>query len=300
VRRSEMAANIAGEPAGDAARAATTVAQMMPYALPAVTFLYLKLFRHWPGQMVVLPVCGALIGGAALRAVVLRLLTDGGSARGLTGVALSLPTVVAHGHCGACGYRVADVPCGTDGFHTCAECGAEWHRERMVSAGLTPTDRVAALRRTASLSRQGDSGWFDDRGVGLSAAYRWPRGLLRSVTPPHAADARTELNRRLGLAVRIFVACVWAVAAGLWTVFAVAWGRRSATTGELAGWGIGLAVMAGVVHILARMARMQAPDVRATVLMHGLCPSCWTVIRGSRVEFDGCVTCTGCRAAWRM
>jgi len=135
--------------------------------------------------------------------------------------------------------------------------------------------------------------------VGLTAPYRWPKGVLRSVTPPHAAGARAELNRRLGLAARIFIGCVWAAAAGMWLLIVVARARGAATTGEVVGWGVALAVMAGMVHVLARLARMQPGDVRAVVLRHRLCPSCWTELNGRRVEFDGCVTCRECRAAWR-
>lgn len=295
LRRSEMVANISGSPAGEGEWLLGVIINAMPIVLPAAAFAYFYLFQRWPAQVTFGPVFGALLVGAIVRAIVLRM------TRPLAGVRLSLPSVLAYGHCGACGYQVANTPCSADGFHTCPECGAEWHHDRMVFAGHTPTETLGALRKASSLSRQSDTGWVDDRGVALSTPYRWPRGIFRSVTPPHAAGARAELSRRLGRAALIFISVVWVLAGLLSMVFIPSPTLR---LGEKIWSCLILIMVAAVIHALARMARLQPVDVRSAVLGHGLCPSCWGAINqadsnaNERLEFDGCVTCRACRAAW--
>jgi uncharacterized Zn finger protein (UPF0148 family) len=297
----EMVSNITGRQVSDLERAAALAANLLPVlALGGVVAYVVVVGGARDAYRVVgASICpGVLVFIVALglRGLILR------TVRPLAGLQLSLPTMMAHGYCGACGYRLTESRRDKDGCTTCPECGAAWHADRVSFPQAQPAQTVAALRSAARASAGGAGrlqitvaiGYLDDRRVGLPAPYCWPRGVFTSSVPPHAGEAKQALNRRLGLGIYIVLAGVWVGGAALATVF---W-RNEVTMSARAGPIAFIAALCGLLHVLVRMAKLPADEVRGVVLQRRLCPSCWSPLEG-RAEFDGCTACPNCRAAWR-
>ncbi|MFT3684877.1 MAG: hypothetical protein QM783_08110 [Phycisphaerales bacterium] len=297
---SEMISNITGREVNELERLIALAANALPWiavlgvvtyvlAIGGIRYLYSAIgFALCPGV-------GFFVLALGIRGLILR------TVRPLAGVRLSLPTVMAHGYCGACGYRIADTPRAIGDYLVCSECGAAWHGDRVTFPEAKTPVTIAALRNAAlgtvtaaRLKTTSAIGYLDDRKVGLPKAYCWPRGLFRSKTPPHAAAARKELNRALGIGAVFALVLVWLcgslIGLAVWCA-SDSWSDRLTTV-------LITASVCGFFHTLVRMAKLTADQTRNTVLQHNLCPSCWSPLN-DRVEFDGCRCCTECRAAWR-
>jgi uncharacterized Zn finger protein (UPF0148 family) len=209
--------------------------------------------------------------------------------------------LAAYRHCGACGYSLAEVEPGGDGFATCPECGSAWHRDRWTLEGRDPRqDRalLAWLRRSHDTKRNG----FDDRGLPITMRVGWmPRWIGDAWVPP---DMRSRVRERLARVARRRIAWMGATALVAWVVaFVVLMRVRDPLPRD---WWSDFQVIGvitwmmymGVLYVIVRTS-VRSTDVRAAVIDEDRCPSCGEGLAGRETQFDGCVTCGRCLHAWR-
>ncbi len=210
--------------------------------------------------------------------------------------------VLEEGLCPCCGYNFASLNIDTiesQQLVTCPECGSAWRRNRIDRALMFDGSLAVSSPVKRFTKREKSNNWTtnDDRGVRVRLVH--PR--LYSCRPDIGGDARREALRlaRRDIApsrlwLRGSIAGLLAALAILCIVLAI--------RDQEGAW----LIPAGLAAVLALACWygnfVYAPSaVRAAMLRQGLCPTCSNSLAGHPVAArDGCVTCPGCHAAWRV
>ena len=213
-------------------------------------------------------------------------------------------SMVRAGRCGTCGFGLTEIEAGHDGCVTCPECGSAWHKDRWLDPH--PNAHALALRAAESPFRGSRAANLaDDRGALLTTPMdvraMWLVDLLRtpkySLSPNDALLIKSFWQAK-ERAMRRFVAVTF-VAAVLATT--IAWFAPSDPEFRLPA-AILIGVIAFAMVIVAVV--VVAPNyvnIRQLALAHLRCPYCGTTIDpASPRQFDGCVQCSTCKAAWKL
>lgn len=206
------------------------------------------------------------------------------------------------GTCGTCGFGLTDLGVEADGCVACPECGSAWHQDRWRTRH--PNAVALALRAVeSSFSGARATQAVDDRGALLTtpmdARAAWLADLLRLPTRTLSSlDALLVRNlwRAKERVLQRFAAHGFPAAA---LVTATSWFVIGDPETRLFGT-IFIGVAAFAMVILAMLA--VAPnyiDVRQLAITHLRCPYCGVPLDlNQRRQFDGCIQCATCTAAW--
>ncbi|QQS08162.1 MAG: hypothetical protein IPK69_09160 [Phycisphaerales bacterium] len=208
--------------------------------------------------------------------------------------------VTAYRRCGACGYDLHPIAEDAEGFCTCPECGASWHRDRFIWADQN-VERLSGMFGMGLSSRSNASDLFDDdRGVPMEHKWQWPpRWLGNGVPRPGVWYEMKAIAHKKRMSI-----LRWAVPAVVvaWIVVSTLLIRR-VDRPELFEYTAVLVVVGAigivVLHVVHRVG-VHVALVRVPVDVLGLCNSCGMPLpEDATPQFDGCVVCTRCQRAWK-
>lgn len=215
--------------------------------------------------------------------------------------------LAAHRDCGACGYDLRSVMPDADARAACPECGAAWHEDRWTMSAH-PLHDSDLLVDTVTGKKAAGPLLADDRGVPFDVTpfsvsawlkrERMPRDLAAALS---AANARTRRTWLRGMSAA--VGALWVLASVLFHHFYNGAPRDLLFDSVL--FGLVTLIIAIALLYLASRAEISAPDARALMLAHRICPNCFDRYPDPAHAppaslFDGCTPCVGCGRAWRL
>lgn len=230
-----------------------------------------------------------------------------GRAATITDDQVSCSTLVHIGHCGGCGFPLHELAPAPDGCVTCPECGAAWHRDRWRRQRPDAVSR-AQKRIDAPPQRHSDRSKVDDRATPLASSLVWEpswygtlldRFTRDTIAPEHwkaASDFYAECSAELRrLRIRYTLWCL----GGMCGLMAMTWAAGIST--ESPDVYVLIILMTLIALAFAVFTAKSNIDTRSVALGHSLCPSCGEVLNLTQPrQFDGCIQCAKCAAAWKM
>lgn len=244
-----------------------------------------------------LPSWGSMVVMAPTMLVVMAVWRH--SARRRTAATL-FATLVGHGRCPVCAYRIADLAPGEAGLAVCPECSSSWRCDRFDQAARAGSRQE---HQGARHSEPGMGRWFGILGPGIKDASGAMRLLadLRSAgrSDPDLRRLAARLSRQT-LAVRSVTALAWLVAGGfvLWRMFHAS-GGASVTNVMMLAAGFAFCLFGAAMARQQWMGRSRMlADVTAQAIREdGRCPACLARSPGAS-DISAPFECTGCRVVW--
>jgi hypothetical protein len=218
---------------------------------------------------------------------------------------LLVSSVARAGRCPICGYAIRDLGHAESGCVSCPECGSAWHSDRWAHAPRNALE--LALVTVHHAVKPGTIRFhMDDRAGYTPTTMHWSAPWYESLL------ARRRTGQRLDPRLTSFIRDTWkdkeqvlrrlllervgcAVLVALIVFFAAE---------ESIGRGLGIVIaVLGVpgMFVVTAIDAGNHVHLRDAAVRHGVCASCGELLDLNQPrQFDGCIQCAKCAAAWKV